>query len=257
MVEVLSRLLKGVVGGGTFLLLLAEVSPLPSSLRVAQAFDPVAGQKVFIRCKTCHTIEKKGVHLIGPNLWGIVGKKSATTEGFQYSEAMKKFGKKWDVATLDAYLKKPSAVVPGSRMLFVGLSDTKQRADVIAYLNSKSDKPIRLSVAKKDNKKKDSKKKDSKKKTSDKKGASSGARVAAKSSLLPAGVGRDETEAYCSVCHSLSLVVQQGLNRADWDELLDWMVEEQEMQPIAATDRTKVLGYLAKHFNRDRPNLKK
>ena len=249
------RTLKKVVWGGIFLLL-AEVSPLPlpSFFLSAQAFDPVVGKKVFLRCKSCHTIEKKGVDIIGPNLWGVIGRTAGTKAGFPYSEAMKKFGKKWDVATLDAYLTKPKAVVPGGRMNFVGLSDAKQRADVIAYLNSKSDKPIRLSVAK------DSKTKSSEKKTSEKKtgsGTSSGVRVATKSSLLPADVGRDETEAYCSVCHSLMLVVQQGLNRADWDELLNWMVEEQEMQPMEAADRAKVLRYLTKHFNRERPNFKK
>ncbi len=240
-----SSLLKRAIWGG-MLLLLAEASPLPSLLPVAQAFDPVAGKKVFIRCKSCHTIEKGGVDRLGPNLWGVIGRKAGTKEGFAYSEAMKKFAKKWDVATLDAYLTKPSAVVAGGRMAFVGLRDAKQRADVIAYLNSKSDKPIRLSVAK-----------DSKTKSSKTKPKTTTKKVAAKSSLLPAGVGRFETEAYCSACHSLRLVVQQGLSRADWDELLDWMIEEQEMQPMEAADRAKVLGYLAKHFNTDRPNFKK
>ena len=156
------RTLKKVVWGGIFLLL-AEVSPLPfpSFLLSAQAFDPVVGQKVFLRCKACHTIEKEGVNTIGPNLWGVVGRTAGTKAGFPYSEAMKKFGKKWDVATLDAYLTKPKAVVPGGRMNFVGLRDAKQRADVIAYLNSKSDKPIRLSVAK-DSKAKEQRKKDKK-----------------------------------------------------------------------------------------------
>ncbi len=237
------------------LLLLAEASPLPSLLLDAQAFDPVAGKKTFLRCKSCHTIEEKGVDLIGPNLWGVIGRKAGTRQGFAYSEAMKKFGKKWDVATLDAYLAKPNAIVPGSRMLFVGLPDTKQRADVIAYLNSKSDKPINLSLTK-DSKTESSKTKSSKTKPK-KSGTSSSTRVAAKSSLLPAGVGRFETEAYCSACHSLRLVVQQGLSRADWDDLLDWMIEEQEMQPMEAADRAKVLGYLAKHFNQNRPNFKK
>ena len=246
----LSRLLKRVVAGGVFLLF-AGTPSLPSFFPVAQAFDPVAGKKVFLRCKNCHTIEKKGVPLIGPNLWGIINRQSATKEGFQYSEAMKKFGKKWDVATLNVYLKKPRALVPNGRMNFVGLADTKQRADVIAYLNSKSDKPIRLSVAKND------KTKTRKKKKGTGSATSSSVRVAAKSSLLPAGAGQDETEAYCSACHSLRLVTQQGLSRADWDELLDWMVDEQEMEPIEAADRAKVLGYLTKHFNRDRPNFKK
>ena len=222
----------------------------------AQAFDPVAGKKAFLRCRTCHTIEKTGVHLIGPNLWGVVGRKAGTKADFQYSEAMKKFNKTWDAATLDIYLKKPSAVVPGGRMLFVGLSDAKQRADVIAYLNTKSDKPIRLSVKKSPAKKTQEKKKKPATKANDKK-VSRTVAPSSKTSLLPAGVGRDETDAYCSVCHSLRLVTQQGLSREDWNELLDWMVEEQEMQPMATADRARVLRYLTKHFNTDRPNLKR
>ena len=248
----LLRLLKRVVWG-VALLLLAEASPLLSLVSVAQAFDPVAGGKVFLKCKVCHTVEKGGVHRLGPNLWGVVGRKAGTKEGFQYSEAMKKFGKKWDVATLDAYLTKPSAVVPGGRMVFVGLKDAKQRADVIAYLNSKSDKPLRLKSAK--TKSKNNQKKEQQKTEADI--AAGRSSSASEASLLPVGVGRDETDAYCSACHSLKLVVQQGLSRADWEELLDWMVEEQEMEPLEAGDKAKVLGYLAKHFNTDRPNFPK
>lgn len=62
----------------------------------------------------------------------------------------------------------------------------------------------------------------------------------------PEEPGRDEVEAYCSACHSLKLVVQQGLSRQDWDELMVWMVEEQEMEEIEAEDRQLVLDYLAK-----------
>lgn len=66
---------------------------------------------------------------------------------------------------------------------------------------------------------------------------------------LPDGVGGEEVEAYCSACHSLKTVVQQGLSREDWDELLVWMVEEQEMEPIDAEDRKLVLDYLAENVS--------
>ena len=65
--------------------------------------------------------------------------------------------------------------------------------------------------------------------------------------VLPEDKGKEEVEAYCAPCHSLRLVVQQGLSRERWDELLVWMVEEQEMEPIEEKDRKLVLDYLAKH----------
>jgi len=66
---------------------------------------------------------------------------------------------------------------------------------------------------------------------------------------LPPDQGREEVEAYCSGCHSLKLVVQQGLSQEAWDELLDWMIEEQEMEPMEAVDRNLVLDYLSKHLS--------
>ena len=68
---------------------------------------------------------------------------------------------------------------------------------------------------------------------------------------LPNGEGRAEVGIYCAACHSLGLVVQQGLTRAQWDELLDWMVEEQEMEPLPKKEREIVLDYLGKHVGPD------
>lgn len=62
---------------------------------------------------------------------------------------------------------------------------------------------------------------------------------------LPLAVGREEVEIYCNACHSLRLVAQQGLTKTDWDELFDWMVEEQEMEEMPAEDRKLVLNYLS------------
>jgi len=66
---------------------------------------------------------------------------------------------------------------------------------------------------------------------------------------LPDAPGRDQVEGYCSICHSLKLVVQQGLPREDWDELMVWMVDEQDMEEIEAEDRRLVLDYLAKYVS--------
>ncbi|MDG3442100.1 c-type cytochrome [Nitrospirillum amazonense] len=99
------------------------------------AGDPVKGEKVFQRCKACHSAEKDGADKLGPNLWGVVGRKSASEEGFNYSPAMKAANKTWDAATLDVYLTKPAALVPGTRMAFPGIPSAQDRADVIAYLS--------------------------------------------------------------------------------------------------------------------------
>ena len=219
----------------------------------AFAFDAAKGKKVFLKCKACHTADKGGAHRIGPNLWGVIGRVAGTQEGFKYSKAMISFGKKWDVATLDAYLEKPSRIVPKSRMTFVGIKDGQQRADLIAYLNEQSDKPIKLQAIKR-------KKTESSGGGASKSTAKSTAKSAAKStegSLLVKGNGMEETDAYCSSCHSLRLVIQQGLSESGWDELLDWMVEEQGMEEIEASDRQKIVKYLAKHYDESRPNFQK
>ncbi len=69
---------------------------------------------------------------------------------------------------------------------------------------------------------------------------------------LPEGLGKEETFYACHGCHSFRLVAQQGLSRAHWDDLLDWMVEEQGMNEIEGEDRKLILDYLAEHYNQDR-----
>ena len=67
--------------------------------------------------------------------------------------------------------------------------------------------------------------------------------------------GVELTYAYCAACHSEMLVAQQGMTRERWDELFEWMVEEQGMEPIEEPDRSIILDYLAEHYNTDRPNF--
>lgn len=67
----------------------------------------------------------------------------------------------------------------------------------------------------------------------------------------PEGPGREEAGYLCGACHSLRIVIQQGLSRGDWDETLDWMVEEQDMAPLETEEREIILTYLATHFGVD------
>jgi cytochrome c len=67
--------------------------------------------------------------------------------------------------------------------------------------------------------------------------------------------GAEETFIYCTACHSEMIVVQQGKSREHWEELFEWMVEEQGMEEIEEPDKTVILDYLAEHYNEDRPNF--
>jgi cytochrome c len=99
----------------------------------ANAGDADAGKRVFSKCAVCHTLVA-GKNGLGPSLFGVVGRHSASVEGYNYSEAMKAANKTWDEATLDAYLTDPKALIPGNKMAFAGLPKPEDRANVIAYL---------------------------------------------------------------------------------------------------------------------------
>ena len=110
------------------MLLLAAAGP-------GQAADVEAGKAVFKKCALCHTTEA-GKNKIGPSLFGVVGRKAASLESYNYSDAMKKYDNAWDPQTLNTYLADPRAVVPGTKMIFPGIKEEKERQDVIAYLET-------------------------------------------------------------------------------------------------------------------------
>lgn len=97
------------------------------------AGDPVAGKTVSAKCLVCHAFEA-GKNKIGPSLAGVVGRKSGSLPGFNYSPAMKASKLTWNAATLDRYLTSPRTFVPGTKMIFAGLPSAADRANLIAYL---------------------------------------------------------------------------------------------------------------------------
>jgi cytochrome c len=100
--------------------------------------DPAAGKKVFAQCSACHTVVK-GKHGLGPSLYGVVGRKAGTAEGFKnYSPAMQKADIVWTEENLAKYLKDPKGFIPGNRMIFQGLKKDEDIANVIAFIEQAS-----------------------------------------------------------------------------------------------------------------------
>ncbi len=108
---------------------------LPITLEAAAAADIEAGKTIFKKCALCHTNEP-GKNKIGPSLFGIVGRKSASLPDYNYSDAMKNFHHTWDPKTLDQYLTDPRAMVPETKMIFPGIKDKTERENLIAYLET-------------------------------------------------------------------------------------------------------------------------
>ena len=103
------------------------------------------GANVAKQCQACHNFQEGAGPKIGPDLYGVVDRPIASVQGFNYSAALKsKNSGKWDFDTLNKWLTKPSAFAPGTAMTFAGISNEKQRADVIAYLDSLAANPVPL-----------------------------------------------------------------------------------------------------------------
>ena len=102
--------------------------------------DVAAGEAVFAKCKSCHTIDNGGPNGTGPNQWGIVGRKPGSHPGFAYSAAMTDYGSKnpvWDFERLSVFITNPAKDVPGTKMGFVGLKKSEDRINLLAYLHTK------------------------------------------------------------------------------------------------------------------------
>jgi cytochrome c len=122
---------------------LPPVAPLLASANIGQG-----KQFVDTVCAACHSFNKGGKPIVGPNLYGVVGGPHDHEAGFDYSPALEKFkGQPWTYSALNHWLYNPAEYAPGTRMTFAGIPQGQLRADVIDYLHTLSDHPLPLPTA--------------------------------------------------------------------------------------------------------------
>jgi cytochrome c len=100
----------------------------------AQAQDAAAGKTSFNKCLACHAIGEGAKNKVGPELNGLDGRKSGTTEGYSYSEANKNSGITWNKDQFLDYIKDPKAKIPSTKMVFAGIKNEKEANDLWAFL---------------------------------------------------------------------------------------------------------------------------
>jgi len=103
--------------------------------------DIAHGEKVFKKCKACHSINAGGGNKIGPKLWNVMFRPVGSIADYKYSKALASYGKEWNWEEMNGFLTKPSKWIKGNKMGFAGLKDERDRASVILYLNQNSDNP--------------------------------------------------------------------------------------------------------------------
>ena len=121
-------------GGGA-----APADVMPDWGTVLPKADVAHGQAITAKCASCHDFDAAGTNAIGPGLYGVVGRAPGTHPGYSYDQAMQDFAKThkaWTYDLLYQFLKAPGQFMPGTKMTFVGLPESQDRIDVIAYLRS-------------------------------------------------------------------------------------------------------------------------
>lgn len=112
---------------------LLSLSLLAVALPAQGAGDPTAGEKLYVRCQGCHSID---ANRVGPRHQGLFGRAAGSLDDYNYSDAMRASGVVWDESTLDKFLTAPREFIKGTKMPFNGMKDPQERADLIAYLKA-------------------------------------------------------------------------------------------------------------------------
>lgn len=108
--------------------------PAPDLDSLLASADVERGQRLFLQCRACHSLNEEGDHKVGPNLYGMFGQQAAQAPGFNYSEALASANLTWSPETMNEWLARPSTYVKGTTMVFIGIKDPQDRASLIAYL---------------------------------------------------------------------------------------------------------------------------
>lgn len=109
--------------------------------------DPAKGEAQFKKCAACHNVQKGGPNQIGPGLWGVMGAPVGKHPGYAYSDAVAGHGGNWGWDEMSAWLASPKKHIPGNKMSFAGIGKPEDRANLMAWLNQQSDKPLPLPAA--------------------------------------------------------------------------------------------------------------
>ncbi|MBO6506733.1 MAG: cytochrome c family protein [Kordiimonadaceae bacterium] len=205
-------------------ILVATTLSLPT---VAQ--DDAKAERLFRRCAACHTLDEGGRNRVGPNLFGVFDRDIASRDDFRYSDALLSLEGRWNDDAINQYLLSPRTYARGTKMAFAGIRKTEDRLLLIDWL---------------------------KRKTASASEATPAVANDPDLALLPDGPGKQETFDGCASCHSIKLVVQQGLDEDGWAEVIEWMVDEQGMDPLDGDLAQTITDYLATHFGVDRPNFR-
>jgi cytochrome c len=107
---------------------------MASIAQAAQAQDLAAGEQSFRKCLPCHAVGEGAKHKVGPELNGLDGRHSGSAPGYSYSDANKNSGIIWSEKTFEQYIKDPRAMMPGTKMIFPGIKNDKERDNLWAYL---------------------------------------------------------------------------------------------------------------------------
>jgi cytochrome c len=118
----------------------------PIAFYLASA-DAAKGEAVFKKCAACHNAEPGGANALGPALYGVMGNPVAGHPGFAFSGPLKEKGGTWDWETMSQWLANPKKFAPGTKMTFAGLGNPQDRADVMAFLNSRDSAPLPIPAA--------------------------------------------------------------------------------------------------------------
>ena len=124
-----------------------QVSDMTSNVDINALFAVAEishGEKVFKKCKACHSIKQGGGNKIGPKLWNVMFRPVWSVADYKYSQALSSYEKEWNWEEMNGFLLKPSTWIKNNKMGFAGLKDDKDRASVILYLNQNSDNPRSL-----------------------------------------------------------------------------------------------------------------